>query len=92
MLYQLIGVAFAEEVYFRGFLQESLGNTTRSIVIVSSLFACMHVPQLIIYHDVSALLTFFPSLVMGYLYLRTRNIAASTLFHFLANTVYMGFQ
>jgi membrane protease YdiL (CAAX protease family) len=92
MLYQLIGIAFAEEVYFRGFLQESLGSTTRSVVLVSSLFAFMHVPQLIIYHDINAILTFFPSLVMGYLYMRTRNIAASTLFHFLANIVYLGFQ
>jgi membrane protease YdiL (CAAX protease family) len=92
LLYQLIGVSLAEELYFRGFLQESIGNTVRGVVLVSGLFALMHVPQFIIYHDINAVLTFFPSLIMGFLYLRTGNIAAPTLFHFLANTVHLGFQ
>ena len=38
MLFQLIGVSFAEEVYFRGFLQERLGNNFTGLIIVSILF------------------------------------------------------
>jgi membrane protease YdiL (CAAX protease family) len=91
MLYQLAGVAFPEEVYFRGFLQESLGNTARGVVVVSALFALMHVPQFVIYRDPYALLTFFPALVMGFLYLRTSNILPSIVFHFLSNTLFLGF-
>jgi membrane protease YdiL (CAAX protease family) len=92
LLYQFIGVSFAEEVYFRGFLQEILRNNIRGVFIVSFLFALMHVPQLIIHNDINAVLTFFPSLVMGFLYMRTGSIAAPTLFHFLANTLYLGFR
>jgi len=91
MLYQLVGVAFPEEVYFRGFLQEKLGNTIRGLLVVSFLFSLMHLPQFIFYRDPYALLTFFPSLVMGFLYLRTSNILPSMIFHFLSNSVFFGF-
>jgi membrane protease YdiL (CAAX protease family) len=36
-----------------------------------------------------AILTFFPSLVMGYLYTTTETLWASIIFHFLANLVYI---
>ena len=91
MLYQLAGVAFPEEVYFRGFLQEKLGNTIRGLLVVSFLFSLMHLPQFILYRDPYALLTFFPSLVMGFLYLRTSNILPSMIFHFLSNALFLGF-
>ena len=91
LLYQVAAIAFPEEVYFRGFLQESLGNDLRALLIISLLFALMHVPQFIFYRDPYALLTFFPSLVMGFLYLRTSNVLPSAIFHFLSNTVFLGF-
>lgn len=91
LLFQFCAIALPEEIYFRGFLQEVFGNTAKSVVLVSALFSAMHLPQLIIFHDPAALLTFFPSLVMGYLYLRTSNVFAPAVFHFLANIVYRGF-
>ncbi len=91
ILYQLAGVAFPEEVYFRGFLQERLGNSAKGLVVVSLLFAFMHLPRLVLYRDPYALLTFFPSLVMGFLYLRTSNILPSAIFHLLSNIVFLGF-
>ena len=90
-LYQLAGISLPEEVYFRGFLQERLGNTIKGLLVVSLLFAFMHLPQLVFYRDPYALLTFFPSLVMGFLYLRTSNILPSAIFHFLSNIVFLGF-
>lgn len=90
-LYQLAGIALPEEVYFRGFLQERLGNTIKGLLVVSLLFAFMHLPQLVFYRDPYALLTFFPSLVMGFLYLRTSNILPSAIFHCLSNIVFLGF-
>lgn len=89
--YQLLGVALPEEIYFRGFLQEEMGNNARAIVLVSLLFSIMHLPQLIFYGQILSILTFFPSLIMGYLYLRTGNVLASTIFHFFANMVFYGF-
>lgn len=90
ILFQLFGVSFPEEVYFRGFLQERMGNNIRGVLIVSLLFAIMHVPQLIFYSDIYSLTTFFPSLVMGLLYIKTRNILPSAIFHFFANLLWLG--
>ena len=92
VIFQLFGAAVPEEVYFRGFLQERLGNTLISVVIVSILFSLMHVPRVIFYGDVYSPLTFFPSLVMGFLYLRTSNVVPPTIFHVAANTVFLSFR
>ena len=90
LIYQLVGISFPEEVYFRGFLQEKLGNTIRGVLIVSALFSLMHLPQYIFHGDAYSLLTFLPSLVMGFLYWRTSNVLPSLLFHFFANVVFIG--
>lgn len=90
VLYQLVGISFPEEVYFRGFLQERIGNTIKGVLIVSVLFSLMHVPQFVFHGDAYSMLTFFPSLVMGFLYWRTFNILPSILFHFFSNVVFLG--
>ena len=95
ILVQLLLVAFPEEVFFRGYLQNKLGNSIRGVIIVSLLFAIGHFITLCIggSHSLSvcsqAVLTFFPSLVMGYLYLVTGTLWASIIFHFLANVVHI---
>lgn len=92
MLFQLFAISLPEEVYFRGFLQEKLGNNIRGLVIVSILFSFMHLPQLIFYGDIYSLMTFFPSLVMGFLYMRTSNVIPSIIFHFIANIVFLSLR
>lgn len=89
-LFQLLGVAFPEEVFFRGFLQEAFGNNLRGAVVVSILFAGAHLPGLFFYGDLHAILTFFPSIIMGLLYVRTSNVVPSTIFHFFSNIIYLG--
>ncbi len=95
ILAQLLLVALPEEVFFRGFLQQRLGNTLWGIAAVSLLFAFGHFVTLCLGggHGLSvcsqAVLTFFPSLVMGYLYMTTGTIWASVIFHFLANLVHI---
>jgi len=91
MLFQLLGASFPEEVYFRGALQERFGNNIRGILIVSVLFSLMHLPRLIFLGDIYSVMTFFPSLIMGFLYMRTGNILPSVIFHFAANVVFLGF-
>lgn len=88
--FQLVGISLPEEIYFRGFLQECLGNNIRGVFLSSLLFAVMHAPQLLIYGDWHSLLTFFPSLVMGFLYMRTSNVLPSAIFHFSANILFLG--
>lgn len=89
---QLFLVSFPEEVFFRGFLQDTLGNNLKGVVVVSLMFSLSHTPSLLFGGDIYALLTFFPSLVMGLLYMRTSNVLPSTVFHFLSNVVFLGFM
>lgn len=91
----LIVIAFPEEAFFRGYLQQEMGNNLKSIIAVSILFAIAHVLTIFIgrsslgLHSVSALLTFFPSLIMGYIYYKTGSVWGSTIFHFLSNIAYI---
>jgi len=90
VLFHLFAIAIPEEVYFRGFLQEEIGNNIKGIVIVSLLFSFIHLPKFIFDNDSTSLLTFFPSLVMGLLYMRTSNVLPSVIFHFSANILALG--
>lgn len=95
ILTQLLMVALPEEVFFRGYLQNKLGNNIKGVIIVSLLFAVGHFITLCLGggHNIAicsqAILTFFPSLVMGYLYLKTKTLWASIIFHFFANIVHI---
>lgn len=88
LIFQLIGVAFPEEFFFRGFLQDSIGRNIKAVIFVSILFSLAHLPKAVFTGEWIVLLSFFPSLVMGWLYMKTGNILAGTVFHFLANIAY----
>lgn len=88
LLFQLIGIALPEEFFFRGFLQDSLGRNLQAILVTSLLFSVAHLPKAMFLGEWTALLCFFPSLVMGWLYMKTDNILPGTIFHLLANIVY----
>jgi membrane protease YdiL (CAAX protease family) len=88
ILFQLLSVAFPEEFFFRGFLQDSAGRNFKVVVIVSLLFAAAHLPRAVFLGEWISLLSFLPSLVMGWLYMKTNNIIPGTIFHLLANLIY----
>ncbi len=75
-----LGVAVAEETFFRGFLMRRLNNLT-----VSLLFT---LPHIILYQNVAAFLTFFPSLIFGWVYIRSGSILAPVIYHFVFNLAY----
>ena len=91
ILTQIIIVAYPEEVFFRGYLQSKIGNNLKGIIIVSVLFAIGHFCTICLpngFSDIFCLvnvLTFFPSLVMGFLFFITGNLWASIIFHSLGN-------
>jgi len=87
-LFQFLSVSFPEEFFFRGFLQDTIGRNFTAVLLVSLLFAVAHVPKALFLGDWMSLLTFFPSLVMGWLYIKTNNVLPGTIFHFLANMAY----
>jgi len=95
IIQHLLLVSVPEEVFFRGYLQEEMGNNLKAILMVSLLFAVGHLAVRCMGFGCSGagyvenLLTFFPSLVMGYMYLVSRTLWANIIFHFLANVVYI---
>lgn len=88
LFFQLLSIAFPEEFFFRGFLQDSIGRNYKSVLLTSLLFAAAHLPKAIFMGEWVSLLSFFPSLIMGWLYMSTNNILPGVIFHFLANLVY----
>lgn len=95
ILIQLLLIAIPEEIFFRGFLQREFGNNIKAVVLVSFLFALAHLITVCGTGKVSFsgcnqnALTFFPSLVMGYLYISTGTLWSSIAFHFLANITHI---
>jgi len=89
---QLLLVALPEEAFFRGYLQQSFGRGSRSVVLGSVLFWGAHLPAYFVTGDAAVLLVFFPSLVMGWLYDRTGNILPGIIFHGCANTLWLSIR
>jgi membrane protease YdiL (CAAX protease family) len=88
LIFQLLSVSFPEEFFFRGFLQDSIGNNLRAIILGSLFFSLAHLPKALFMGEWVSLLSFFPSLIMGWLYMKTNNILPGVIFHFFANLVY----
>jgi membrane protease YdiL (CAAX protease family) len=97
LLYQFLYVAVAEEVFFRGYVQTGVAQLCRrtlwspfartaATIFVSA--ACFALAHAVVQEHAIALLTFFPGLVMAWLFLRTGSLLAPVLFHGLANTAY----
>ena len=98
LFYQFMYVAVAEEVFFRGYVQNNILRLTNagksshcrldkwlSIVLSAACFAVAHI---IVQGNIILVLTFLPGLVLGWLFIRTRSLLAPILFHGLANTCY----
>jgi uncharacterized protein len=91
---ELLMTGLAEEAFYRGYLQTSVDDHLPpkrrvlgaqvgwGILIVSAVFALGH---LLTRFDPNRLAVFFPSLVFGWLRLRTGGIGAPTVFHALCN-------
>jgi membrane protease YdiL (CAAX protease family) len=98
LFYQFMYVAVAEEVFFRGYLQDNILRLTSAVIgerrtlhcwvsiVVSA--ACFAVAHMIIQGQIISALTFLPGLILGWLFVRTRSLLAPILFHGLANVCY----
>ncbi len=98
IFYQFMYVAVAEEVFFRGYIQNNILTLTSTIecqrrglrkwisIVLSA--ACFAVAHIIVGGQVTSVLTFLPGLVLGWLFVRTGSLLAPILFHGLANTCY----
>ncbi len=78
-----LGIATAEEVFFRGYLMSVFGNLKTSLLF--SIAHLVHFPTL------NSLLVFFPSLLFGYAYMRAGSIVTPILLHFSSNLIYFSF-
>lgn len=88
-LYQFLGVALPEELFFRGYIQteikEFTQNSWKSIIITSLLFMAVHLFKGITPVNVGV---FLPSIIFGYLREETDSILAPILFHALSNIIF----
>ncbi|WP_456401605.1 CPBP family glutamic-type intramembrane protease [Persephonella sp.] len=84
------GQVFAEEIFFRGYLLNEIPIQNFHIknIIISLLFI---VPHLIINPSFLSILTFFPSLVFGYLYYFSNSVIAPFIFHLFSNLFFQLF-
>ena len=95
-LTQILLVALPEELFFRGFLQTRWAALRGTRVVrvlgtevgwewpaVAAAFAVVHLPT----QGVSGLAVFFPGLLFGWAYARTRTIWTGTLLHASCNLV-----
>lgn len=94
LLLQIALVAFPEEAFYRGFLQTSLARAEgprvrvlgaevgASLLVTSLLFAIGHFATI---PAPARLAVFFPSLLFGWLRVRTGGIGAAVLLHALCN-------
>ncbi len=99
LFYQFMYIAVAEEVFFRGYVQNNILRLTSAIVqerrkllqwisiIISA--ACFAAAHTIVQGEIISILTFLPGLVLGWLFVRTRSLLAPILFHGLANVFYL---
>lgn len=89
IFFNLLFLAFGEEIVFRAFLQGRLSmfvNPVLSILIASVVFAGVHYSPskpLIVGMDLASV--FADSLVFGFLFKRTNNVYTTTVAHFLGN-------
>lgn len=72
--------AFAEELFFRAYLMKRYSNLSVSFMFV--------IPHFILYPGILSLLTFFPSLLFGYAYQKTKSLTFVSLLHLVSNLVY----
>ena len=99
LFYQFMYVAVAEEVFFRGYVQNNILRLTNpgknsqrrlwkwlSIILSAACFAIAHI---IVLGQIISAITFLPGLICGWLFIRTRSLLAPILFHGLANTCYL---
>jgi hypothetical protein len=72
--------AFAEELFFRAYLMKRYSNLKVSLMFV--------IPHFILNPGILSLLTFFPSLLFGFAYQKTKSLAFVSLLHLVSNLVY----
>jgi len=98
VLFQLVYVAFPEELFFRGYLlsnsvylfttvvrMNSLAATVVSVVLSAGVFALSHV---LILGNPASILTFFPALIFAWLFIRIGSLIPSIVLHAAANIGY----
>lgn len=87
--YFLVMTAFTalpEEWFFRGYLLRKLGLNLRANVIVSIGFSILHI---IVQGSLIGALTFIPSLVFGWVFIKYKSLAFVILLHALSNFIYI---
>jgi len=98
LVYQFLYVAVAEETFFRGYVQSNILLLLTmavqkkpvllellSVISAAVIFALSHS---VLLGSTQAALTFFPGLIFGWIFIKTKSLLAPILLHGLANAGY----
>lgn len=98
LFYQFMYVSVSEEVFFRGYLLNNIKKAASAVfpdrstvqwwvaILISAV--CFAVAHIVVQGQIISVLTFFPGLILGWLFFRTKSLYAPIIFHGLANTLY----
>ena len=98
LFYQFMYIAVAEEIFFRGYFQSNVLRLLAmfvqknrvfleliGIITSATVFAISHS---VLLGSAMPIITFFPGLIFGWLFVKTKSLLAPVLFHGLANVCY----
>ena len=75
-----LSIALSEEIFFRVYLMSFFSNFITSILFT--------IPHILLYGDLHSFLVFFPSLIYGLVYQKSKSFILVAVLHFLSNIIY----
>ncbi|WP_028950151.1 CPBP family glutamic-type intramembrane protease [Sulfurihydrogenibium subterraneum] len=75
-----LSIALSEELFFRVYLMSFFSNFITSILFT--------IPHILLYGDLHSFLVFFPSLIYGLVYQKSKSFILVAVLHFLSNIIY----
>ncbi len=85
-LTMLVFTALPEEWFFRAYLLDRFGGNVKANIISSVLFSLLHA---ITRGPIVALEVFFPSLIYGWVFLKTKSVIACIIVHAISNILFV---
>ncbi len=79
-------IAIPEEWFFRAYLMKRAGDGIKANIIASMAFSAIHILSS---NWIHSLLVFFPSLLFGWVYQKTKDIFVVIILHVVSNIVYI---
>ncbi len=98
LFYQFMYISVAEEIFFRGYFQSNVlllltmfvqkNRAFLELIGIITSAAVFAISHSVLLGSVVPVITFFPGLIFGWLFVKTKSLLVPVLFHGLANVCY----